>query len=35
MAIRLGVSARRIGTIEAAWRPSALAIERYIGALDQ
>lgn len=34
MAARLGVSPRRIGTIEAAWRPSVEAVGRYLGALE-
>jgi len=35
IAARLGVTARRIGTIEAAWRPSRTAVARYLAALDQ
>ena len=35
IAARLGVTARRIGTIEAAWRPSLTAVARYLAALDQ
>jgi transcriptional regulator with XRE-family HTH domain len=35
VAARLGISPRRIGTIEAAWRPSAEAVARYLGTLDQ
>lgn len=35
VANRLGITVRRIGTIEGAWRPSAQAVARYLGALDQ
>ena len=35
VADRMGVTARRIGTIEAAWRPSIGAVERYLTVLDQ
>jgi hypothetical protein len=32
---RLGVTARRIGSIEAAWRPSPTAVARYLAILDE
>ncbi|MGO9179317.1 MAG: helix-turn-helix domain-containing protein [Candidatus Limnocylindrales bacterium] len=35
IAARLGVSRRRIGAIETAWRPSAAAVQRYLGALER
>ena len=35
VAARLGITARRVGTIEAAWRPSVSAVARYLWALDE
>ena len=35
VADRMGVTTRRIGTIEAAWRPSVGAVERYLTVLDE
>lgn len=35
VADRLGIGPRRIGTIEAAWRPSALSVARYLAVLDR
>ena len=32
---RLGVTARRIGSLEAAWRPSPTAVARYLAVLDE
>jgi transcriptional regulator with XRE-family HTH domain len=32
---RLGVTARRVGSIEAAWRPSQTAVARYLAVLDE
>jgi hypothetical protein len=31
----MGVTARRIATIEGAWRPSEGAVERYLTVLDE
>jgi hypothetical protein len=35
IAERLGVTARRIGSLEAAWRPSPTAVARYLAVLDE
>ncbi len=35
VAVRLGVTARRVGTIETAWRPSASTVARDLWALDE
>ena len=35
VAVRLGVTARRVGTIETAWQPSVSAVARYLWALDE
>ncbi len=35
IAARLGVTARRVGSIEAAWRPSRTAVARYLAVLDK
>lgn len=35
VAVRLGATARRVGTIDAAWRPSVSAVARYLWALDE
>jgi DNA-binding XRE family transcriptional regulator len=35
IAARLGVTARQIASIEAAWRPSPTAAARYLAVLDE
>ena len=35
VASRLGVTARRIASIEAAWRPAPTAVARYLAVLDE
>jgi hypothetical protein len=35
VAARLGVTARRVGSLEAAWRPSPAAVARYVAVLDE